>query len=238
MVPGYLDLVRGELERNVFARAVLAAFAELIRGGGEAGAPVTAEGGAAEGGAPAVAGGGASAVTDGGAPAVVEVGCGPGRITAHLASLGLAASGLDLSPAMVARARAAHPELRFEVGDMTTLDLPEYSLAGLVAWYSLIHVPPEDHPGVLARFHRALAPDGHLLLAFQAGRELVHYEEAFGHRVSLDFHRLDPDRLTAELEAAGFEIRLRQECAPLPTEPTPQGYLVARKVPERMGVMW
>jgi trans-aconitate methyltransferase len=38
---------------------------------------------------------------------VADLGCGPGRVTAHLHSLGLSAFGVDLSPAMVAVAAVA-----------------------------------------------------------------------------------------------------------------------------------
>ncbi|MGZ6820822.1 MAG: class I SAM-dependent methyltransferase, partial [Blastococcus sp.] len=87
---------------------------------------------------------------------VADVGCGPGRVTAHLHTLGLPVFGIDLSPAMVAVARRTHPELRFDEGSMTALDLPDASLGGLVAWYSVIHTPPELLPGVFAEFARVL----------------------------------------------------------------------------------
>ena len=77
---------------------------------------------------------------DGGGP-VADLGCGPGRVTAHLASLGMDVHGLDLSPGMVRTARRAHPALRFHEGSMTALDLADGVLAGIVAWYSVIHVP-------------------------------------------------------------------------------------------------
>jgi ubiquinone/menaquinone biosynthesis C-methylase UbiE len=62
---------------------------------------------------------------------VADVGCGPGRITAHLRQLGVDALGIDLSPAMIEVARRDHPGLRFEVGSMTDLALADASLAGL-----------------------------------------------------------------------------------------------------------
>src|SRR6476620_9558235 len=75
----------------------------------------------------------------GGGP-VADVGCGSGRITAHLRELGIDAFGIDLSPRMIDVARRDHPGLRFEVGSMTDLDLPDGSVGGVVAWYSLIHI--------------------------------------------------------------------------------------------------
>lgn len=159
---------------------------------------------------------------------VLDVGSGPGRVTKHLHDLGVDIRGIDLTPEMVALARQLHPGLRYDVGSLTALDVPDGSLGGLVAWYSLIHVPPELHPDVLAGFHRALRPGGHLLLGFQVGDEVKTYTEAFGHQVQLDFHRLSPDRLTAQLHDAGFTLEARMDRAAAGTETTPQSVLLAR----------
>ena len=102
---------------------------------------------------------------------VADVGCGTGRVTALLAGLGLAVSGIDLSPQMVATARREHPGLRFEVGSMLDLDLPDGALGGVLAWYSTIHVPDGRLPDAFAEFRRVLAPGGYVLLGFQAGDE-------------------------------------------------------------------
>ncbi|MFC8077988.1 class I SAM-dependent DNA methyltransferase [Streptomyces sp. NPDC057307] len=168
---------------------------------------------------------------DGSGP-VVEIGSGPGRVTAHLHGLGLDISGIDLSPAMVALARRTFPELRFEEGSMTDLDLPDGGLAGAVAWYSIIHIVPERLPLVFAQFHRVLAPGGHLLVAFQVGDEPLHFDEAFGHPVFLDFRRLSPDRVTELLSQAGFQVTARLVREPYRhqlSSAVPQAHLLARK---------
>lgn len=64
---------------------------------------------------------------------VLEIGCGPGHVTAYLRGLGVDAFGVDLSPAMIDVARRAHPGVRFEVGSMTDLALADASVAGLIA---------------------------------------------------------------------------------------------------------
>ena len=164
-------------------------------------------------------------------PQVLEVGSGPGTVAAHLHRLGLAVSGLDLSPAMVGIARRDHPAVPFDVGDMRALERADGCLAGLVAWYSLIHVPAPERPAVLEGFHRVLRPGGYLLLAFQVGDGTLHVAEAFGRPVSLDFHRLQPDDVVAALERAGFELTARLVKAPEPTSAAthiPQAVLIAR----------
>ena len=160
---------------------------------------------------------------------VLEVGCGSGRITEHLHGLGVDVTGIDLSPNMIEVARREHPHLRFGVGSMDALDAGDSSAAGIVAWYSIIHTPPAQLPQVFAELHRALAPNGSLLLAFQSGNECVRLEHVYGHSVSYDAYRLDPDVVAGMLVEADFEVDVRVHRAPMGFEPTPQAYLMARK---------
>lgn len=157
---------------------------------------------------------------------VADIGCGPGRVTGFLAEQGLAIRGIDLSPAMVELARHRHPDIRFDVGSMTALEVADGSLAAVAVWYSLIHIPPAERPGVLAELHRVLRPGGRCLLGFQAGTETKHYDEGFGFAVSLDFHRLVPEEVAATAEAAGFAVEMRFVRAPAGTETTPQAALL------------
>ncbi|MEW2376538.1 methyltransferase domain-containing protein [Micromonospora sp. NPDC047812] len=164
---------------------------------------------------------------------VADVGCGPGRLTGYLHGLGLDAFGIDLSPRMVEIARRAHPDLRFEVGAMPHLELPDASLSGVVAWYSTIHVPDELLPAAFADLRRVLAPGGHLVLAFQVGDEPLHLTEGFGQSISLSFRRRRPDRVAELLTEAGLDVRARlvrePETYPFQQERTPHAYLLARR---------
>lgn len=164
-----------------------------------------------------------------GAGQVADLGCGPGRVTAHLHSLGLSAHGIDLSPAMIEVARRTHPGLRFEEGSMTDLDLADGVLGGIVAWYSIIHTPPERLPPIFTELHRVLSPGGQLLLAFQAGDERVHLEHVYGHVVSLDAYRLPPDRVADLLSQAGLAVHTQVLREPDGPERNQQAYLLARK---------
>lgn len=144
----------------------------------------------------------------GGGP-VADVGCGPGRITAHLRDLGVDAFGIDLSPRMIEAARREHPGLRFEVGSMTHLGLADGALAALVAWYSIIHVPDEAVGAVLAGFRRVLRPGGLLLLGFHVGEGSPpepREKENGGNWPESYVRRRRPDQVAAWLEEAGFTL--------------------------------
>ncbi|MFF4910840.1 class I SAM-dependent methyltransferase [Streptomyces sp. NPDC001260] len=174
---------------------------------------------------------GAYAELVGGEGTVADLGCGPGRVTAHLASLGLRVFGLDLSESMLAIARRENPGLRFEQGSMLDLDIPDASLAGVVSWYSTIHTPADRLPDVFAEFHRVLAPGGHLLVGFQVGDRPRRHDRPFGHDVALDFLRRRPDDMGELLKRAGFALRSRtvREAEEALGESTAQAFLLARK---------
>ncbi|MFJ3977597.1 class I SAM-dependent methyltransferase [Streptomyces sp. NPDC090021] len=193
-------LLGTDLAGKPLDRAMLGAFAECVRG--EQGGP---------------------------GRAVADLGCGPGRVTAHLDGLGVRAFGVDLSPAMVAVARRTYPGLRFEVGSMAALDVADGVLGGVLAWYSTVHTPPPELPAAFTEFARVLAPGGHALVAFEAGDERVRLDHAYGHPVSLDVYRTPPDRIAALLAGAGLAEAARLVREPTPHEGSRQGFLLARK---------
>jgi SAM-dependent methyltransferase len=138
---------------------------------------------------------------------VADVGCGPGYATAHLNGLGVEAFGIDLSPAMVAIARRDHPALRFAVGSMTDLPLAAGSVAGILAWWSLIHVPDESFPLVLGHFRRALRPGGVLLAGYHVGTDSRMKTEGYGGLpMKVHVHRRTPARLATWLRDNGFTV--------------------------------
>ena len=137
---------------------------------------------------------------------VVEVGCGPGHVTAHLAAGGADALGLDLSPGMVEEARRRFPGVPFEVGDLRRLSRPATAAAwtAVLGWYSLIHLAASELPDAVGALVRPLAPGGWLVLALHAGAEVRHVAEWFDADVDLDFVLHDPSHVVGVVEAAGL----------------------------------
>lgn len=130
---------------------------------------------------------------------VLDLGCGPGHITGYLCSLGVDATGIDMVPEFIAHAQAAHPSVRYQLGSMENLDVADHSVAGILAWGSLIHLPPQDLDGVLAEFRRVMAPAGTLVLGLFVGDEVA----AFDHKV-VTAYRWPVDEFSERLARAGF----------------------------------
>src|SRR6185312_12937310 len=131
---------------------------------------------------------------------------------------------------MVALAAHAHPAIRFRQGSMLALDLPDGSLAGLVAFYAIIHLMPEELPRGLAEFYRVLRPGGVALIAFHIGNERRRIEDFFGEAVSLDFWFYTPATVAEALQDAGFTVTATLERAPYAGHEveTRRCYLLAR----------
>jgi SAM-dependent methyltransferase len=137
---------------------------------------------------------------------VCELGSGPGQIARYLKDRGVDMCGIDLSAEMVRHATRLHPDIPFRRGDMLAPDLQPSSVAGIVAFYSIIHLRREDVPRALASMHEALQPQGRLLLAFHAGQGTIHREQWFDKPVSIDVTMFGAGEMTRYLEEAGFVV--------------------------------
>src|SRR5260221_12491465 len=100
----------------------------------------------------------AAAVRDQGL--VCEIGCGPGQVARYLHERGVAVVGLDLSPRMVELARQLNHGIEFQEGDMAKLPAEYASWAGIVAFYSIIHIARSAEIAVLSKCGRVCRPGG------------------------------------------------------------------------------
>jgi len=160
---------------------------------------------------------------------VADLGCGTGRMTAHLDSLGVETFGIDLSPAMVDLARRTHPHLRFDVGSITALDLSDATAGGVLAWYSTIHTQPQDLPAVFSEFSRVLAPGGYLLVGFHVGDGDRPRRVAFRDDVSVDAYDVTPERVADLSIQAGLVVHAQLLRTAQGREKRPQASLIAAK---------
>jgi ubiquinone/menaquinone biosynthesis C-methylase UbiE len=146
---------------------------------------------------------------------VLDVGCGTGYLTRHMAAqVGPdgAVTGVDPSPAVLAYARRkkrrpASAPCTYKEGIAESLDLPDTSFDAVVTSLMLHHLPEELRPAALREMYRVLRPGGRLLVAefrpptSRIGRHLMHGGAGY----AMAHNRVDLlDGLIAD---AGFEVR-------------------------------
>jgi SAM-dependent methyltransferase len=145
---------------------------------------------------------------------VLDLGCGAGiPMTATLA-VGRTVTGVDISAAQIALARANVPSATFLQTDLATLDFPSGSFDAVVAFYSLTHVPRAEHAALFGRIRSWLRPGG-VFVASLGVEDSPDEVEADWLGVDMFFSHFSARvnrRLVAE---AGFEI----ERADVVTEP-------------------
>jgi uncharacterized protein YceH (UPF0502 family) len=164
---------------------------------------------------------------------VVEVGCGPGHVTAYLAAAGVDATGIDMSPGMVAEARRRFPDGMYEIGDLRRLMRPATApgWSAVLGWYSLIHLAASELPDAVSALSRPLAPGGWLVLAMHAGCEVRHHASWFDVPVDLDFVMYEPENVVGVVKGAGLVDVEWYRRGPLEHrgETTSRLYVVARR---------
>jgi SAM-dependent methyltransferase len=162
---------------------------------------------------------------------VCEIGCGPGQIARYLKDRGVDMRGIDLSQQMVDHAKRLNSDITFEKGDMRALaTLPDSSLAGVVLFYSIIHLKRDDVLPTLKELNRVLEPEGKALISFHGGEGELHRDAWYEKPVSIDVTLFQKQEMAGLLEAAGFKVETIAERNPYDFEyPTQRLYAVARK---------
>jgi len=160
-----------------------------------------------------------------------DLGCGPGQVARYLHERGVQVSGVDLSPVMVEHARRLNPGIEFRQGDMRALDIEDGTWDGVAAFYSIIHIPRPKVIEALIEIKRVLRAGGLLLLACHIGDDVLHFDEWWGQKVSVDFFFFRPEEMRGYLESAGFTVEEIIEREPYPEveHQSRRAYLFAKK---------
>ena len=162
---------------------------------------------------------------------VLDIGCGPGHIGRYLHDRGVEIAGVDLSTEMVELARRLNPDMAFEVGDMAALAAGDAGLAGIVAFYSVIHISRDDVPGVLREFRRVISPGGELVISVHVGTGSFRREDFLGEQVPFEATFFERDELVSLVEGAGLRVEEAIQRAPYDDEAQTQRLYVRALVP-------
>jgi SAM-dependent methyltransferase len=136
---------------------------------------------------------------------VLDLGCGAGQPTTEILAEHFRVTGVEVSGSQIARARETIPGARFIQGDMCQVEHPESSFDGVVAFYSVIHVPRQRQQALLDSIYQWLRPNG-LFIASMAstGSERWVEEDFFG--APMYWSSFDADTNEQMIRDAGFEI--------------------------------
>jgi ubiquinone/menaquinone biosynthesis C-methylase UbiE len=135
---------------------------------------------------------------------VLDLGCGTGvSRTKFLVDSGFNVTGIDFSEKMLKYARKNVPEAIFIQQDMTTIDFQENTFDGLIACYSIIHVPREKHALLFKTIHTLLKPGGVMLISL-GSKEWEGTDNFLG--TNMFWSHYSPQKSLQIIKDAGFQI--------------------------------
>ena len=134
-----------------------------------------------------------------------DFGCGPGQTTHYLRDLGIEISGLDVSEKLLEKARVMHPGMTFQKGNILDLEFETGSIAGIVAFYAIVHFSHAEVGKAFREIFRVLQPGGAFLFTYHIGEGAIHLDAFLGKDVDLDFMFFKTDFILCRMEDVGFE---------------------------------
>ncbi len=139
---------------------------------------------------------------------VLELGCGPGTVSPALAD-GRRYTGVDLSAGQLNLARERLPDATLIQADFTTIELPDDSFDGVIAFFVFNHLPRAEHEPMFSRVYSWLRPGGRFMLSLGASDTDDEVEEDWL-GVPMFFAGFEPDANERALLGAGFELELSE----------------------------
>jgi SAM-dependent methyltransferase len=131
---------------------------------------------------------------------VLDLGCGAGRAAKRLAE---GFVGVDVSEEQLRLAGVHAPTAAFVLGDFARLDFPERSFDAVIALYSVMHVPRDEHAALFGRIARWLKPGGLFLASLSHVGGPDRMEPWLG--VDMFFSGFDAETNSRLVRDAGFE---------------------------------
>ncbi len=137
---------------------------------------------------------------------LLDAGCGVGQFTQYMLARGFNVVSIDASEEMLAIAKEKVPSGTFEKMDMRNMAVKDASLDGILAAYSLIHIPEGEIHTTLVGFHRVLKSGGLMLVITQRGIHDHWVDEPFAPGMKVFFNFFTPEGIKEDLEGAGFSV--------------------------------
>ena len=135
---------------------------------------------------------------------VLDLGCGSGVPADIEIAKQHKVIGIDISQAQIELACRNVPGGSFIRADAGTIELPEATFDAVVSFYTIEHLPREEHAVLLGRIHRWLKTSGYLLISMEAADCPGIYGKWLG--VPMFMSCYDPDTMRQMIQMAGFEL--------------------------------
>lgn len=137
---------------------------------------------------------------------VLDAGCGNGAYSRILSET-FEVIGVDISEKQIELAIQNTPKAEFFCQDMTKLTFPDEYFNGILAYYSIIHVPREEHHELLKDFHRMLQINGNILMTFHSSDDPESYDgDFFGTGAKMFWSGFDETTNLKMVQDIGFKI--------------------------------
>jgi ubiquinone/menaquinone biosynthesis C-methylase UbiE len=160
--------------------------------------------------------------------AVLDLGCGAGLPSTRTLAERFRVTGVDISANQLEVARLNVPAATFIQSDLATMDLADASFDGVTAFYSISHVPREEHQAVVRRVFRWLRPGGLFLAALGSEDSPDWVGEWLGEQMF--FSSFDATENRQIVATAGFELLSADVVETLePEGPVPFLWVLARR---------
>ena len=141
---------------------------------------------------------------------VLDLGCGAGVPTTRRLARRFAVTGVDISERQIDRARVNVPGAWFIHSDMAALDLPVGGFDGVSAFYSIIHLPRDEHAGLLRAISGWLVPGGLLIATMGTTSTAESYEDDWL-GVRMYWSSFDGETNLRIVEEAGLRVTSARE---------------------------
>jgi cyclopropane fatty-acyl-phospholipid synthase-like methyltransferase len=162
---------------------------------------------------------------------VLDLGCGSGDPADVEVARQHQITGVDISQTQIDLARQNVPAGYFLHGDAASVQFPVASFDAVISFYTLEHIPRQEHETLLRRIHDWLRPGGFFLLSTEAGDVEQLVSEWLG--VPMFMSSLDPDTLKRLVVSAGFDLlETATESQVEQGHDVPYLWLLARRQPQ------
>lgn len=136
---------------------------------------------------------------------VLDAGCAFGRDTEFLKAKGVTVRGIDLSPALIGRAKELVPDTDFEVKDIRKTGFTDEQFDGIWCNATLLHLKDEDIAVALAEFKRIMKPGGVLAVSLKKGEGTQQFVEKFSSKSERFFNFQTHETFLEQLQRVGLE---------------------------------